>query len=25
VGTSGRHYDEDEELALVGVKAYEQS
>ena len=23
VGTSGRHYDEDEELALVGVKAYE--
>ena len=23
VGTSGRHYDEDEEVALVGVKAYE--
>ncbi len=23
VGTSGRHYDEDEELALVGVNAYE--
>ena len=25
VGTSGRHYDEDEEVAMVGVKAYEQS
>ena len=25
VGTSGRHYDEDEELALVGVNAYEQT
>lgn len=23
VGTSGRHYDEDEEVALAGVKAYE--
>ncbi len=23
VGTSGRHYDEDEEVALIGVKAYE--
>jgi len=23
VGTSGRHYNEDEELALVGVNAYE--
>jgi len=25
VGTSGRHEDEDEEVALVGVKAYQQS
>ncbi len=24
VGTSGRHEDEDEEVALIGVKAYEQ-